>query len=323
MMRAVLLYFCLADLTNTWAQNLVPNGSFEEYTQCPDFWAQTQRATGWSAFRNSPDYFNACEPSGNWSVPYNVAGFQPAATGQAYCGMYIMSPVIINDREFIGAALVNALVPNVPVSISFQVVSAFGGSMVEVGYAASGFGVYFTMEPYYVTDVTDLPNRAALHMDSVYSDTMNWKFVSGTYIPDSAYQYVVIGGLFTDSLIVIDTLSEMLGGYAYVYVDDICVSQGDPCGSQNGLFDGRESIIWSISPNPCSDVLRIRMEGALVPGPIWLELRDITGRPIMERRSLGIEDRVSLRDAPIGALLVRIGDDRGLLKEALVFHIQL
>ena len=323
MMRSALVYLCLVHVTAAWSQNLVQNGSFEEYTQCPDFWGQTQRATGWSAFRNSPDYFNACEPNGYWSVPYNVAGFQPAATGQAYCGMYILSPVTIDDREYIGAELVNPLVPNVPVSISFKYVSAGGGGMVEVDYAASGFGIYFTMDPYYITDVTELPNRSALHVDSAYSDTMNWKLITGTYVPDSSYQYIVIGGLFTDSLLMIDTIGDMLGGYAYVYVDDICVSQIEPCGFQNSLVEERESSIWSISPNPCSDVLRIRREGALVHSPIWVEMRDISGRQIMERRFIGSEGQIILRDAPVGPLFLRIGGDSGLMKESLVFHLKL
>lgn len=43
------------------AQNLVPNGDFEDYTQCPDYVSQIDRAVGW--FRpteGTSDYLHAC-----------------------------------------------------------------------------------------------------------------------------------------------------------------------------------------------------------------------------------------------------------------------
>jgi gliding motility-associated-like protein len=75
--------------------NLVPNGSFEEYNNCPDyangfyieackFWTNPTLGTS--------DYFNSCsteqDGSGNYlfSVPENYIGFQQARTGDAYTG---------------------------------------------------------------------------------------------------------------------------------------------------------------------------------------------------------------------------------------------
>ena len=61
-------------------QNLVPNGSFEEYGECPNNGAQIDRAIGWSAFRRSPDYFNSCDEGSVASVPFNFIGEQFAAS---------------------------------------------------------------------------------------------------------------------------------------------------------------------------------------------------------------------------------------------------
>lgn len=69
------------------AQNLVPNGSFEEYTECPSIMAQVPYATGWSVFSQSPDYFHACNTNDSMDVPLNLVGYQPAFDGEGYAGV--------------------------------------------------------------------------------------------------------------------------------------------------------------------------------------------------------------------------------------------
>lgn len=315
--------FCLVSVVS--GQNLVPNGSFEEYTQCPDFYNETQRAAGWSAYRNSPDYFNACEPTGHWSVPHNVVGYQQAATGQAYCGMLTWAPPSVNQREHIGAELLWPLVPGVPVSISFRMVAAAHGFIDEMGYAASGFGVLFTMEPYYITDQSSLPNHAALFVDSTVTDTVNWLFVSGTYVPDSAYRYVVVGGMFDDPLIHVDTInSEVPGGSAYVYVDDICVSMnGNECLIDNDLHEPEQTRSFRAIPNPCSGELFIDGIDCDTDKSLWVQITDLSGKVLTQHRSLfGAHRRMNLEGLPPGALIIRIGNDDGFLREALVIHVE-
>lgn len=306
------------------AQNLVPNGSFEEYTECPDFWNQTERATGWSAFRNSPDYFNACEPTGYWSVPHNEVGYQLAASGQAYCGMATWCPGGLIHQEHFGAELLSPLVPGVPVDISFKFVNTADGIIGGQGYAVSGFGVLFTMEPYYITDQVPLPDHAALYVDSAYSDTMEWREVSGTFIPDSAYRYIVIGGMFQDALIQIDTIDpayDFTCGYAYI--DDVCVTPyGGECLFSDGIPTGRIPGIV-IAPNPCGEKLMVIDHDRLGRDDLWLRVADTRGRVFIDRLALarvgGVLDMEAL---PLGPLVVSIGGDSGLLKETLVIHLQ-
>ena len=63
---------------SAFAQNLVPNPSFEDYCSCPDNSGQVYRAIGWTSFGNSSDYFNCCAPPGAQSVPLNPSGYQCA-----------------------------------------------------------------------------------------------------------------------------------------------------------------------------------------------------------------------------------------------------
>src|SRR4051812_43656962 len=71
-----------------FAQNLVPNSSFEDTVACPNSISQIDRATGWSSYRQSPDYFNSCAyiTYPNASEPSNIWGYQYSRTGNAYAG---------------------------------------------------------------------------------------------------------------------------------------------------------------------------------------------------------------------------------------------
>lgn len=59
--------------------NLVPNPSFEDTVSCPNYANQIDKAVGWHASRNTPDYFNGCDwLTSNQSVPNNFRGYQYA-----------------------------------------------------------------------------------------------------------------------------------------------------------------------------------------------------------------------------------------------------
>ncbi len=67
------------------AQNLVPNGDFEQYSTCPLSQGEILNAIPWinpavMGFGGSPDYFNQCSPAvtNGQSVPQNISGIQQA-----------------------------------------------------------------------------------------------------------------------------------------------------------------------------------------------------------------------------------------------------
>jgi hypothetical protein len=78
------------------AQNLVPNGSFEEYTICPDFSGYVQYATGWENLHtNSADYFNRCQTNLIVGVPFNHSVSRNRRTGMDMWGWQPPSPVFL------------------------------------------------------------------------------------------------------------------------------------------------------------------------------------------------------------------------------------
>ena len=87
MKRVAAISVALTSVLLSAGQNLVPNGSFEEYTSCPEL-ISSVFLTGWTNLHTtSADYFNACNLNGVADVPLNQFGYQYASDGQAYVGL--------------------------------------------------------------------------------------------------------------------------------------------------------------------------------------------------------------------------------------------
>ena len=87
-------------LLNLKAQNLVSNGCFEIYSNCPTATSsqgntQFNYATGWHAATLTPDYYNACASiSSEVNVPYNVFGYQQdCCTGGGMLGVICLMQI--------------------------------------------------------------------------------------------------------------------------------------------------------------------------------------------------------------------------------------
>src|SRR6218665_7602 len=120
-------------------ENLVPNSSFEDTTQCPFNPAQIALAPPWVDPTNaSPDLFNTCSDGGYVGVPNNICGFQLARTGSGYAGFatyYAGS----STREYIQVQLSNQL------QIGKNYYCEFYVSLADVqSVAANNIGAYFS-----------------------------------------------------------------------------------------------------------------------------------------------------------------------------------
>ncbi len=234
-------------------QNLVPNPSFEEYDSCPDNGNQVYKATGWSSYRESPDYFNSCATTIYDGVPKNGFGYQYAATGDAYIGLFTYGGVS-NYREYIGTQLSSPLVVGNKYFISIKVSLAD-----DANCATNNIGVIFSNVQYNYSNPAPISNNSIVYSQSIISDTANWTIVSGSFVADSAFQYLIIGNFYTDSLTDSIVYSVFSGCNAYYYVDDVCVSPDslacDLITTQN-VFQ-RNIPAVAIFPNPAKDFLNL------------------------------------------------------------------
>ena len=221
----LILLFLLLGL-NLASQNLVQNPSFEGHSTCTIVWSQSTIATGWNTNINTADYYNACfdiPPPVNtsFSVPYNVAGYQCASTGNAYCGLYCYLEINPGSQEFVGTKL------SVPLTTGEFYYVSFKTNLTQYSTCAiDRLGVLFTTYTYGDTVIIPAPvinNFAHIYSSDFITDSIIWTTVSGSFIADSAYEYLMIGNFYDNintNLVIYDSTNI----WCYYYIDDICVS---------------------------------------------------------------------------------------------------
>lgn len=323
-MRFLILSSMVCSSASVQAQNFVPNGSFEEYTECPDYQAQVERAVGWTRNSASPDYFNRCDISGYVGVPLNLAGYQEAYDGDGYMGCITYLDGAPTYRECIQHALSSPLMPGIPVFISMMVSpGGFGNDPIQnsLKYASNGIGVKFSMGPH--PNYLYWPGNVALYMTDILSDTTTWVQLSGVYMPDSAYAYLSIGCFLPYDDIqtqVIDPSAVTLA--AYSFIDNVCVStNAKDCPLTIGIDEVRAPI-RNLGSNPFGRELYIRLDGELTRIS-YLVLMDEVGRTCQQvQLADGTTDFTWFLPAlPSGSYFLQLRNFLGRYRPIHIVHI--
>lgn len=323
--RFMLLLLAAMSWASARAQNLVVNGSFEEYSDCPANGGYL--LGGWeSPYTSSADYFHTCASPGSWGgVPLSHFGYQHPAHGEGYVGMITYKDDDPLYREFMAAELLEPLVVGVPVCLSFKMAVGGFGSLGFVNSAiltAKGVGLKFfielpsTSQPWLFSEWTSYlyPNSAALHSNEAPRDTAIWYSVSGTYVPDSAYTHLVIGNFFEDALsgaVLLDRSGHGNWNVAYAFIDDVRVSFDLAyCDLVSGVAD-TEIPPMRVYPNPFLDEVTVETgtEG------VWdLQLFNSTGALVRSCQGCsGSLIRLPTPSLPPGAYHLRISNSSGLI----------
>jgi hypothetical protein len=253
-----LLLLILVSLNmNSEAQNLVPNWSFEDTIACPSMLAQINYATGWESYRESPDYFNSCASSGgfsNPSVPENSWGYQYPKSGSAYGGITTFSIFNANWREFLGTQLSQTLMIGQKYFASFYV-SRSANNVTHMNFASNKLGLRLSTIPYSISNPLPVDNYSQIYSDTLISDTLNWVRISGSFIADSAYEYISFGNFFTDSATSIIQY-DSTASYAFYYLDDIRVSTDS--NFVNSVSEEYSHYSINVFPNPAHEWIIIK-----------------------------------------------------------------
>ena len=242
------------------SQNLIPNPSFEDTLAggCPTGYPDLDgKCANWLSFRGTPDYMNNCSSVCGY---YNQYGHQTPHSGQAYAGFGNYQITLSNLREHIGVQLTSALVVGTKYYLSFYVSSAY--TYLYINIASNKTGATLTTYQYSDPNMLGvLPNTSMIYSDSIITDTLNWIKISGSFIADSAYQYLIIGSFYDDNNI--DTLNlpyQVVPQASYQYLDDVCLSTDSLyCEIWTGLseqFSAQNQI--QIYPNPASNFIHIK-----------------------------------------------------------------
>ncbi|MCB0699335.1 MAG: T9SS type A sorting domain-containing protein [Chitinophagales bacterium] len=208
-----------------YAQPIAPNPDFETYSTCPNSNGQIGYCTGWYRFSlATTDYFNACAPNpstNSVSVPPNQLGYQPAQSGNGYIGLFAFTTSGIY-REYAAAKLDRPMqvgdTYSVRLYVSLANNSAAGSDNLGVHFFKNGLTTMNGTQVYNVTPQIDYSGYGVL------LDTLNWIKLEGSFVADSSYEYMVIGG-FRSFSNVNYTTTGVGGSSVYYYIDNIEVIQ--------------------------------------------------------------------------------------------------
>ncbi|MBL7895292.1 MAG: T9SS type A sorting domain-containing protein [Bacteroidia bacterium] len=308
-MRNKLVYIFIFLKISVFAQtNLVPNPSFEIYSICPNTSYQLHYASGWSSVRNTPDYFNSCSSQGSgFSTPNTVIGFQYAASGGAYAGFYSYFPSSGQPRECLGTVLASPLIIGTKYFVNFKVNLCQIDSISLNNCATDHIGALFSTNQYGFSTPVPINNFAQVYSNSIVSDTANWTTIKGSFVADSAYQYLSIGNFF-DDLSTNKTYFFSSSTYsAYYFVDDICVSTDSIfTETWTNIREINANSSLSIYPNPCSDKLIVDLQES--PNiPLTLTIYNSLGQVVYRKQSVN-EERITLNlsDLSSGVFLLTL-----------------
>ncbi len=277
-----------------FSQNLVPNPSFEESDTCQlglGFRFPEQGPHHWFSSFGTPDHLQSCLPYGAANgLPLNLFTFQEPLEGASCVGIFSYYQNGTNEqREWVMVELLEPLLQGETYYGSFYANAGFGGNAQypQIWLSSSHMGMLFTMQPRqwdFPDPLPAYPNMAHIVRPEVLLDTVAWTLVSGSFVADSAYRYVMIGNFFSNALT--DTLHFAPPGEpwtwyprSYTLVDRVCVSARiEVCDMANGVAQ-EVTVGVVLFPNPAI-------------GEVWLRntaggvavIYDVIGRVVWEGR---------------------------------------
>ena len=298
------------------AQNLVPNPSFEDYSSCPNNAGQISNAIGWEFYNNSsPEYLHSCATVSEYLVPQNLFGYQTASSGNAYAG-FIGYDVNGFYREIFGVQLTNNLTSSQKYYVSLRVNRA--DSNFFAGYSIDKIGIkFFTTQPAPTSMLIN--NSAHFYSSSVITDTSNWTQLFGSFVADSAYQYLLIGNFFDDGNTTV--VNDLNGPWAYYYVDDVCVSI-DSNYAYNYTYTGiPHNLLYDkvlLYPNPSSGNVFLSTTEYIQNVTIYSSLGKVVKLFYPQKKK---EQLLNLSNLPIGIYYVHIKlKKESITKKIIIIH---
>jgi OmpA-OmpF porin, OOP family len=300
----IFLFFLTFKICN--AQNLVPNGNFEQYSGCPTYLSFSDSLLFWiSPTSGTPDYYNGCSTSPSIGVPYNYFGFQPALSDSGYIGICLWCPN--NVREYIEVPLVSTLVANFcyhfEMYLNLGDISRFTTESVGAYFSDTAIIGINNWDPLpFVSQINNITGNVF--------DTVNWTLVSGDYTAQGGENYLIIGNFNNDAnttTILVNNAS--IYNYAYCYIEDVSLVY--PC--DLGIDTYKRTNIKTY-PNPFSETLTVAVNNHELTE---LSLYDIQGRRLMKQT---FAKTITLNTEGIekGIYLYEVRNQHGVIKTGKV-----
>ncbi|MGZ5244986.1 MAG: hypothetical protein ACXWW0_13580, partial [Bacteroidia bacterium] len=224
----VVLFLLLPGFSGLLAQNLVPNPGFEDFKTLPCSWnisvdAFPEYVSSWYVpSGTSTDIHSTLVDENCWANPSNPnstedckPGVQLPRTGNVMAGLY----TVVNTHlwhEYLQIKLSMPLIPGQRYCIQMYVSPADHATNTS-----NNIGMFFSPDP--VSGKESIIAQPQINSEETITDTEGWTLISGSYIAETAAEYLTIGNFFTDEE---TQQTPIINGPgctdgAYFYIDDI------------------------------------------------------------------------------------------------------
>lgn len=221
--------------------NLVPNGSFENYSLCPSGFGSLTQLIGWfqpNKYGGSSDAFNACDGD----IPYSGPTYQYPRTGNGFAAIYMFWDTTSMDRdkwrEYIEVGLTDSLIAGKKYCVRLYMNKSNWSmwAIKNIQAVLTNDSLLYNDPNYnFITGVTPIMEAPAI----IY-DTLNWLPLETTYTANGGEKFLTIGnfssGISTvyQQVLPYSSIPNTLGYYLF---DDISIYQ------QPDIFAGNDTII--------------------------------------------------------------------------------
>jgi hypothetical protein len=307
-------YLLLLLLPNiTFGQNLVPNPSFEDFTECPDSALELdiEGAYPWTSFRQTPDFFHPCDETLNMSSPWSSTyGYGVPFHGVGKGGFIGVGGSF--NREILGVELNEQLIIGESYYVSFFIMRTFGGwGHANCDCASNNIGLKFTTQSYSISETVPIDNFAHILHEEVLSDSTNWTEVSGWFVADSSYTHLAIGTFFTNEFITVENYNNYVAGLpkTYYFVDAVCVSTNPlDCDELRPVsIEEISSTNMLVFPNPANTSIQVQSEFKITD----LNIYDVSGKLLFKSNASPIDKELNISHLSKGLYILVVQFENG------------
>lgn len=209
-------------------QNLVPNPSFEEYSDCPNLVGELYKAFPWkSPTDNTPDFFNICSNQAQTRIPDNIFfNTQSPKNGNGMAGFFSIFENSLS-KEYVSVELEETLEVGETYTINFYLILS---PLSEI--AIKNIAVLLTNSEINQTNYQNISISPQIYNlnDTYFTDTNQWMLFQNIYTASGGERFLTIGhfvpsDLETTSLFLYETLDP--SRHAYYAIDEISLNKGN------------------------------------------------------------------------------------------------
>lgn len=258
-LKSLPLWMLVFSVAAQEGDNMVPNGSFEDFSGKLRRLGMIEAAEGWSSpTGNSSDLFSADAHAPDVMTPENVFGKEEPKDGLNYAGLITYSYNDKENRSYMMTQLSTPMKKGMRYKVMFYV------ALAELSkYSSNSIGVHFSKRP--LTTSEKVPALVEeMHVEhpeqEIFTGTYGWDLVCGEYVAEGGEKYITIGNFYSNNEVGNEKNKkpkDIKGTQivaAYYYVDDVSVRLLGPndrcdCPYATKNEERKAAILYQVAPS--------------------------------------------------------------------------